>query len=1106
MLHFRLRSLFGLAALASATCLHAHAATRTIIVKEQLHQEYGRELLSTPFSAGTEECTPGSFRLTGPKGPVAVQLSDVQFRTPKKQHVKTATIWFVVEKLYPLTTHQYTLTFGQKQAAPLTTDLTVNMEDDVVKLSTSSLGVRLPVGKGAGGKNTPAPLLGMRLKRNAWSGKSEWTGQARITGWSAEVTDRGPVFARCISQYTISEEATVTFVATVIAGDSAVRWQMNVTGDRPETLVRFALPAVPGVKQAALPKGYGQWARDRKKAVGNQEAGFVALSPNTSLVNIFADNPHRVVLSAGDISLELMSRDPGAWVKPGPPHSYGPTGLDSWNLDMIGEMWNGWQRKAMPVQYAGNGAVSLVASLVQGRRLWSVSAGPPAVGDSLRKVRGMVLDWPSTSKHPHLFMDMPAIKDVWRRAQSDPALDKTLHGRWAAAALKVMRKPAGKRTTKEVAAVVNTLRQQLAKMGHFDVMRGAIGAAGLYDALIDSDLISSSDRALFRAQMAYLAYLMADPMCWSAEHGYGSGNPNMHCSYTLSLGVIACVLKEHPNAKEWSDYATGWLHEWLTDEVGANGEWLPEGSHYGLVSLGPQQAYAIAAERAGYHDFTADARLKSETLFFAKMHAPPDVQRNNKRVTGSWGRGTSNDRLAICGIAARMTSQKDPEYARVMQWMWARTGYPGGVGDNRLGGYEPYYLARNVPEAAPVWGSELFPGLGALLRADFNTPHESYVNVLACVDSQRNLDVWVPGVGDIAQWVGLGKPLSTCFTFKTGYGERHELLAEGVRLARNYAPGDSLNPFGYYTKTHFDSFAAMPKADYVRTRIVNTHADKRGWTPPKMPAYPKVTPAKSHKLDWTRQILFLKGTGPAYLVIRDTTTGGEPTAWQFWTLSETIVTPEKAANTKAVSAHAPGKTVVDARELPKSNRYTALGQFGVDVEYFIAAPARSPRHTLRYGGEYRRVPEYQDALLLQQPGDGSYYVTVFPRTRKAKPPTFSHVAAGKVIKVAMAAGTDHAFLATRKTTATAGDISFDGTSGAVRRRNGLTSLILGAAGKVTAGANTLEAPFAAELSIGAKGPTLHLPPQCPGGEVTVTASGRIVHVPVPQGASTHPIP
>lgn len=706
----------------------------------------------------------------------------------------------------------------------------------------------------------------------------------------------------------------------------------------------------------------------------------------------------------------------------------------------------------------------------------------------------MVLDWPAESgkKHPHLFLDREDIEGVWERAAEDPELMRHLRGRYAASALQVLMKPPEERTEKEVQKVVDRLRQQLAKMGNFDVMRYSIATVSLYDALIDSDLLSEEQRRLFRAQMAYLGYLMAGPQCWSTERGYGSGNPNMHCSYILSLGVIACALPDHPKSEQWADYATAWMDEWLDDEVGPNGEWLPEGSHYGIVSLEPQLSYAIAARRAGYHDFTNDPRLKKLLLYFAKTHTPPDPQRGGHRVTGAFGRGTSGNKLAIFGIAARMVGEQDPEFSRTMQWMWAETGYTYRLGDYRLGGYRSYYLDRRLPKKAAEWDSEIFPRLGTFLRDGFDTDHESYVNVLACVDSRRNLDIWTPGIGGISQWFGRGAPLSTCFTFDTGYKVRHELLREGVRLARNYSPGEEGGPFGHYTETHFDTFAPLPGLDYVRTRIVNTEPDTRDWFPPKLPSYPRVKPATGTDLDWTRQVLFLKNpveaestSGPAYLVLRDTVRGGEPTAWQFWTLSERIGTPGQAAERDAFLADKPGESILGARRLPRSDRYTAVGQFDMDVEYFIAHPSDTPRHTLRYGGEFRRVPEYQDLLHLQLPGDGAYYVAIYPRPRGEAPPTFRNLADGRVIKTSGAFGTDYAFLAVERAAASAEGVSFSGTAGAVQRRGEVTVLSLGAEGRVEAQDCALEAGFAAALRVGARQATLTAPPGCPGGEVKI---------------------
>ncbi len=103
--------------------------------------------------------------------------------------------------------------------------------------------------------------------------------------------------------------------------------------------------------------------------------------------------------------------------------------------------------------------------------------------------------------------------------------------------------------------------------------------------------------------------------------------------------------------------------------------------------------------------------------------------------------------------------------------------------------------------------------------------------------------------------------------------------------------------------------------------------------------------------------------------------GGQPTQWHFWTLSERIGIPADAANREKFLADAPGETILGPRSL-KGDRFTALGQFGIDLEYFIASPANTPRHTVRYGlnpsaADVPRFSEYQDLLQLTLPGDGS---------------------------------------------------------------------------------------------------------------------------------------
>lgn len=1097
--------ILGLFPLVLATAVYA--TDYTIVLPELLNRPATQELVSFPFAAATGECLADSVRLTGANGAVPVQLASVE-RWPGTEFVKSARLSFVVETLAPLATNSYTASYGSKASpspAPAT-DLKVTPTAPQVELTTSQLGLRLLLGEKKYATpeavtQVPGPLLGLRLGTGEWTGGSALTGTAAVRSWSAVLTDAGPVFARVLTTYTFDDENVVTLAATLVAGDNTVRWEMSSREDRPAGGIDLRQPPIPGVKQAIFPKGYGQWAKaDRTVALTPGPEPFTFLSPNSTSSSLFPDCPSTIRLAAapGGPELYLCSREPGVWSTP-VPMSYG--GFKTWNLDIIQDMWAVWKRHRLPVVYAPDGTVTLQANFTRGARSWWTAGGVPRCGDQLDRIKDMQLAWPADPKRPHprLFVDQAEIAATWTRALAEPELMKVLTtggGQWAAPALPVLMKPAAERKKTDLEAAIKPLRDNLALYGNFDVMRHAVGVATLYDVLIDSDLLTPQEKALYRAQFAYLAYLMADPQCWSMERGYITGNPNMSCSYTLSLGVLACAIPDHPMAKTWTDRATQWMDKWLTDEVGPNGEWISEGSGYGYVSLDPMLSYAAAAQRAGVHDFSQDPRLQKLVLFFAKCLTPHDPDRKNLRVTPAYGRGDMGNTTSSFGLAARLFAKSNPALAQTFQWVWKETGNTPYIGDARLGGVDPCYMDRRLPMAAPDWGSEWFPNLGAILRAGFNTPNESCVNVLAGVQSRHNLDIWTPGIGALSKWFGCGQPLSTNFTFEHGYKERHELLRNGVRLARNWGgPNDAKTPFGHYTETTFGAFAALSPVDYVRASFVNTTVDDRDWFPVELPAFPKVTPATGTSLNWTRQLLFVKDpepAGAAWLLLRDTTLGGQPTAWQFWTLSEKLGASAQAAEPAAFLADQPGAKSLPARELPPGERYTALGQHGVDVEYLVASPANTPRHTLRYGSAlpwpWKDVKEYQDLLHLQLPGDGVYYVAAFPHPRKEAVPALVSLDSGKLVKVSGAFGTDYAFLASAAGAAEAEGVRLNGTAAAVQLREGLTVLTLGAPGEVHYKDFALAIPAgSASLRITPTELTVALPAAAAGGQLTVTA-------------------
>lgn len=1085
----------------------AQSAEKSIVLKERLNLKWGPQVLSYPMEFEKGACLFEPLTVVAGNTTLPAQLTDVEL-WPETNFVKKGNVTFIVDTVEPWSTNNFTVRYSSGPSSiRAASDLVIKPADGSVEITTSKVGIRLAIGEktfepAAAAKDVPGFLQAVRDASGAWNGGSSLYGDTAVKSWSSKIVDNGPVVGSVESRYTFANGTVATFTAKVLAGGNSVLWSVNSSQDLTTQGIDLQLGKLAGVKEANIPKTWGQWGvRPKAIALTGSDKPFTSIGPDSSVPNMFGNvigesaSQLRLAAASGT-ELQFVSRNSAGWVDIVKPFTYG--GYEQFDLDMIPNSWENWKRKLLPVSYGAEGTVSLRVNFAKGGRYWSVSNGAPAIGERLNEVKDYILEWPAKPglEHPHLFMTKAELEVVWQKnpptitaANAAPGNPQAFYTPpFAAYLASGMKKDVAEKTK-----ATEMFRNMMALLADYDVMRYGIVQLAMYDALISSDVLTPEEKAIYRSQIAYFGYRNADPTMWNMERGYHSGNPNMSISYTLTLGVTACLIPDHPMAKTWADYATKWMDKWLSDDVGPNGEWLLEGGHYSQVSLTPLAMYAVAAKRAGFHDFLSDPRFKRLMLYEAKQWTPADPQRKNGRVSPSYGRGTAGDSTGMFGILAKATAQSDPEFSKVMQWMWEKSNYNETFGDQRMGGFELMYMDRSLPSQAPKWGSELFPKLGVIFRDGIGEPTENYLNILSHTNSVKNLDIWVPEIGAVAQWYALGKPVAKQFTFLVGYNERHELFRNGVALARNWgAPGDSKLPFGYYTTVSPNGFSALDRVDYVSSTFKNTKADDRDWFPDNVPAWPKVKAATKPDLQWTRQALYMKSDASSaahYLVLRDTTSGGQPTTWQFWTLSEKLGTPEQAASADFM-ADKPGEKVLPARELPASNRYTAIGQFGVDVDYYIAGPTDSPRSTVRFGGKYANVPEYQDSLHLQQAGDGAYFVAIFPHSAGSDVPAFSTLGNGKIIKVAGRFGTDYVFLSDTKADVKGDQASFSGTAGAVQDRAGSVVVALSAPGTVGIRNFSLSAPMPVSARVEAAAITLTLPEDGKGGDVSVRVPGK----------------
>ena len=1070
----RSRCAFGYLAIAFLVT----AGEQEVVLREQLNRDWGPQLVCFPFRAAEGECHRDSVRLIGAKGPVACQLSDIELWATGEPFVKSARVWFVTE-LARRATEASSLRLGAapaKQAMP-ETDLRVVRGDGMAELTTSQFGMRVLLGECRYEKPVPAsaapgPVTALRLADGSWFGGSRLYGGDRVRAYSAQLTAAGPVFAEARFRYEYENGNTVRLRAQLAAGDSAVLWDAEVKDDRPESGWQLVLSS--GLPALTFPV-YMEWFTKRecflkrKARVGDFAelplekcpVGLVTkLTPWSDWFDDQTQKTIRLKMTGAGRELRIDSREPGAWVEPAPP----------------GTMASGdaWQRKCVSLNRTTSGEIVLQLNGAKGQRKWAVGeqvspeAEPPKadiynnrfeeagfsrVGRRLNVYKDYVLDWPRRPgrKHPHLFLSGEEIAEIRRRVEPDPKV--LSRARW-----RVSVKPSGRPNDScAIAGYLATgdadLEQKLAerlkvfldRLGHFDLMRNALNVVAHYDAVLDSPSMPEQDKPLLRAQMAFLGYKLADPRTWSIERGYKSGNPNMSVSYLLTLGMVACVMPDHPMAKEWVRPAIHRMRLWLTETVGPNGSWH-ESSHYAHVSVSMMVALAIAARQAGFHDFFKEPELKRLMMYLAKNYTPRDPQRGNWRVTAPQGRSAAGERFGLVGAMARATAKSDPAYSRVMQWAWKESGYSRNVCDDRFSGFEQVYLDPDLPVEAPDWASELFPRTNAVLRHGVGTEHEHYLNIFT-----TNLEpiTRASEPGAVLKLFAKGRPVGGCFT--DGYNNRQELLTSRVLIARSWSEDNWFPSYGYDGKCELQHFAALPRMDYLCMQVGMYKPMDTTWykaTVPKgLPSWPAVRTAGRAPVDWRRQVMFVKGEAPDganYLVFRDTVSGDQPTMWQFWTLSEKIGTADEARDLEQFLADKPGKKPAPPRRL-KGNRFTAIGQFGLDVEYYVASPKRTPRHTLRFGDRH----EYMDMLHLQLEEEGHYFVALYPRLRGEKAPELKTLGGGTIIMLAGDLGTDYSFLASDEQTARAKGTRFEGTAACVQDRPDGIVLSLGAKGKVS---------------------------------------------------------
>jgi hypothetical protein len=896
---------------------------------------------------------------------------------------------------------EYRLAQGRTQFAP---DLEVREGADFLELASGEAGVRL-------NKNPMAarlgPIAGVRLGSGRLVGAGELHLAAPPKDFAMKVLSRGPVYADVESQYSLAGNGYWRIRFRVIAGEPVILVDEQFNGPAGGSYV-FKLNESFNADHLLYRNGSDAPTMPVKDVPG--ETAFL-LEPWLKWWGSMRGNWCGFYSAGGPDFLAVGLRDPACWVQPD--KTTWPTSIEVSKAGL-----------ALSFQLRGTQRKWMLVTLPKERALEPSKGSTPLPqqflikhGDfPLQEVRNEVLEWPDRGlPHPRLFVTPTELESFRARfnvdtnhlaglrrsllhestlddfiAYSIASRDPELLNRLSRFALEQLQLSVDLYLKQAAYPTVGTDPPR-----HYNEVSLALN---VLDSVLGPGTLSPGQRQQVRAQVAFLGYTLASPAVISPERGF-SANPNMTTSMRCMLGILACLIPDHPQAKAWAEMGISEMANELENWTGPNGGWL-EAPHYMTVSMDAIVPLALALRQTTFTqtDWARHPKLKNAIRWLAAISTPPDPRLEGRRRMPEIGNTYTGERTCLPGWIARICKAADPAFARQMQWVWKQHGsfnkpgigglYPG------LLGYSAFVFDPAIPPEAPQWGSEWFPEAGAVLRAHFPGGCETYLHYI----QGRLHQHYDYDEGSFILW-GKGAPLCEDF----GY--------YGRALAADHSRVDDGYPEDLGNEGKIREFLTSERADYL-------HGERAGWH---------------------RQILYAKDKaplGPNYFFICDSLRNGRAGDWRVWFATD----------------------AAPAVDLAQPARVS--GRFGVDLAVFFTQPsagALSTEELSRTTGAsgFKSRVTTQHSLHLRLPANGAAGAVLYPITREQASPKFTALADGQAVKIESSFGTDYAFEALEPFECARDLLTFHGRRGLVQIRSEGVYLSLLGEGRLTYGDRTL---------------------------------------------------
>ncbi len=1018
-------------------------AIENIILRESLGLSWSHELVQYPITAKQGECRVDAISLQGPAGEVPVQLSQVTC-WPGTTWVQSARLHFFAD-LAPMATNTYTVRHRKARQA---TDLRVRKRDGLVDITTAGVGVRLLLGK----KNfappmpatmVPGPLQAVQLPSGRWTGKGRFAVPFNVKSYESRIIAAGPLFAEVETKY-LFDTGYWTFNTRVIqgcpmiviseeldTGDSGQTWNnfdryylftLNTGTFVPEQAFFSTLCTPNGSKgdqYCDLRKATGPWYQldtygYRLKYDEDRDDLYLPSWPSYSP----RVSNHMRFVQPGKNAVGLATLNTADWRHPMSVR-VGVTRNKELQFKLPLQLYRqDWSTDGFDSQSPNYTGKTLGVPEHTARRCYGIMLSP-AEDEVQAQLQSLISMTTKLGCHP-----LDEIKD-WILNWPDPLAD----AKWPEQS-----SPEGVKVLAMMRDYLTRMRTQgdygNFSMGTYSAYRNrASQVRAVWPEWNGNTLVlSREDRAVLRRLCAYQAYMSATPGFFPWGVGSHLGNPNMQTMAKAAQAMVITLVPDHPLFRTWGDDCLSYSREYLQRFTRPGGAWF-ECPHYTLgATLGSLNVVEYCLGRKTDVGVLYEGpRIEEAFRFILDWLTPPDVRFTGHRVVVPFG-NTSYQSMTPAMLESVIARFRETNITLAGQLQWgANQTVPANTRGNM------------VPEVVPELHSIRYPDYGVFFRHGFGTPNETYFALMAgdCVGHHE----WDTDQMSYTLYAK-GHPIN--LHFGNGYFPmfcrpwlRNRVSFDGrIEVSERY-------------KSKVETAAFSPAADYVRASrdvdqlraLYNELPDlaKGSWTEQERKNWDYPNPIETIPLTtWYRQMLFLKDAdpaGPNYFVLRDTFAGQptRPTDLSLWFLA----------------------TRMDREQ----NYFHFTGQCPVDMDVFVASPAKTEPKTGSYGHinqpyirmvpsdpayyphgnekdasklPYGKLSEEQLLFRLHQPAGQGYCVVLYPRLKTNDPPATFTTLAQNAVKVQTPLSTDYVFIDSVPVQFVEGDLRFSGQAGAIR--------------------------------------------------------------------------